>query len=191
MNIEEKHKFFNELGFFTLCNAAPALGRFLKDTIMISSPKTELVSMADIEKEIKDLVYTTVVFNGGEIGETHVFLTEKDAMCLAKYVIKQRLNSEKDVEEWDEFSINAVEEVMNILGGNMTEILTVVFGKGVIIDVPELKYGKDSVELYPKDEELVLNTFTMHLGTGEKIKMKEIAKASYYKELVNQLRNRV
>jgi len=47
------------------------------------------------------------------------------------------------------------------------------------------------MSIYSPNEELVLNTFTLYLGSGEKIKMSEVAKQSYYKELINQLRNRV
>lgn len=191
MKYEERYKFYNELGFFTLCNAAPALGKFLKDTITISSPKTELLYMKDLKMLTDDWVYTTVVFNKQEIGQTHVFLEKEDAIKLANYVIQRRLENAQEVTQLDDFAINAVEEVMNILGGNMTEILTVVFGKGVELDVPEMKYGEDGKSLYEENDELVLNTFSVYLGSNEKIKMKELALQSYYKELVNQLKNRV
>lgn len=191
MNIQEQNKFFNELGFFTLCNAAPAMGKFLKDTITISTPKTKLVKMKDIKKDIYKLVYSKVVFNEGEIGETHVLMTNADAMLLAKYAIKQRFNQEKENNEWDEFSINSVEEIVNILGGNMTEILSVIYGKGIVIDVPELHLKDENKDFYSENEDLVFNKFTIYLGDGTKIEMMELAKQSYYKELLKQLRNRV
>ncbi len=190
MNIEEKHRFFNELGFFTLCNAAPAMGKFLKDTITISSPKTRLVTIGDIKKEISNLIYSKVVFNNGEVGNTHVLVSEKDGMSLAKYVIKQRFNQEKEDNEWDEFAINSIEEIVNILGGNMTEILSVAFGKGVMIDVPELYFNMEK-DLYEENEELIFNEFTIYFGDGNKIKMMELASQAYYNELLKQLRNRV
>lgn len=191
MNFKEKHNFFNELGFFTLSNAAPSLGKFFEDSITISSPMTELIQFKELGYKIKNSVYMTIRFNEGEIGETHVILTERDAMTLAKYAIEKRFNILNETEEWDEFNKNAVEEIINILGGNMTEILTVIFGREVEINVPELTYDNSLQNIYNPEANLVLNTINMYLGENQRILIKELASEDYYMNLVKTLKKRV
>lgn len=192
MDVFEKQKFFNELSFFTLCNAAPTLGKFFDDTITISNPKTEIITLNELEERSAEWVYTTISFNKGEVGNTHVFFSEDDALKLAKYAIEKKLNKVQHQNAWDEISINAVEEVMNILGGNMTEILTVVYGIDVELEVPELNLSTDNLkESFETDESLVFNNFTIHLGNSVILKMKEVAGQEYYEDLVKQLKKRV
>lgn len=192
MGIFEQQKFFNELSFFTLSNAAPALSDFFEDTITISNPKTSIVLLDELKEKTNGWVYATISFNDGKIGETHVLFKEQDAIKLAQYAIHKKLRNMPKSNEWGAMNVNAVEEILNILGGNMTEVLTVVFGEDVEIGVPELEFTTDSMNnKFLKNENLIFNDFTVYLGNEEKIKMKEVAKQTYYEDLVKQLKKRV
>lgn len=192
MSFEKTQKFFNEMSFFTLSNAAPDLGRFFKDTITISTPHTELTTFSQIREKANEMVYASIKFNEGDIGDSHIFFEEKDALLLAQYAIEKKLGERKSIQKWDELSINAIEEVVNILGGNMTEILNVIYGKEIKIDVPELKIKNEKeFQLYHDEEKIIVNTFTVRLGEEKKIKMREMAKQIYYEDLIAQLKKRV
>lgn len=192
MNFDDTQKLFNEMSFFTLCNAAPGLSKFFKEVITISNPRTELATFGEVKERSRELLYTTIKFNDGKIGETHIFFDEEDALKLAEYAIERKLGQDKILDGLNELAIDTIEEFVNILGGNMTEILNVIYGTEINIDVPVLTLNKNrELDLYDDSEKVVFNTFTLRLGPERKIILRELAKQSYYEDLITQLKNKV
>lgn len=192
MSFDKTQAFFNEMSFFTLCNAAPGLGKFFGEPITVSTARTELATFGEIKKRAENWIYSSISFNKGDIGNTHIFFEKKDGLELANYAIEKKLGIKEGAAEWNELSINTVEEVINILGGNMTEILNVIFGEDIEIDVPELFLEmSEPLESCPEERNMVLNTFTLRLGMDRKVTLREMAEQRYYESLISQLKNKV
>lgn len=184
-------QFFNELGFFTISNAAPSLGKFFDEVITISTPQTVVEPYVNIQDKLKNHVFTTIQFNGGALGETYIFLEEKDAFKLADFALTKKGLITQSVTTWDELSVNAVEEIVNILGGNMTDVLTLILGDEVELDVPVLYTGEERPVNFDNDDEVLMNSSVLYLGEGSSIELHEVARKSYYENLIKVLKEKV
>lgn len=193
MNISKiEERFLNELSFFTVCSSSPELGKFFKTQVNISNPNSIICNFSDFKKEQEsNLFFSKISFNNGKLGDLYIVLTEKDALDFSRFAISKRLNKNKESIVWDDFSKSAIEEIMNIMGGNMTEVLSLIFKEEVNIEAPELITFKGAFgNLLANDEKIVVSSFEIDVLEEMNITLFEITPKYFFdKILKNVMKN--
>jgi flagellar motor switch protein FliN len=174
-----------EIGNVSVGGAASSLSDFVHKAVNISIPETKVLSFKEIKKILGDTpIYTKIDYKEGFRGTNLLMLKTEEARQFTEIILKEKLNME--FEEWDSFAENVLSEVFNIMAGNMSTAMSLVFNKNITIEPPQLYKNEEEEEmaLFDDDDELVSVWFDVQVEDKLTLKLVNIVTVQQSQEMI-------
>lgn len=176
-----------EIGNISVGGAATSLSDFVNKLVTISIPDTKLQAFKEIKKQFEPaVVFAKVDYSEGLSGSNILLMKKEEAFNFSKIIVKEKLNI--DLTEWDDFAINALAEMFNIMVGNMSSSMSEMFHKNIKIKTPEIfEEDAQDIAFYNDDEKLITIWFELRIENAFKIKLLKIITIEQAKQMIKIL----
>jgi flagellar motor switch protein FliN/FliY len=176
-----------EIGNVSVGGAATSLSNFVNKIVTISIPETRILTMSEVKKQFEpDVVYAKIDYSLGFSGSNLMLMKKEDALEFSKIVMKEKLGL--DVKEWNDDARNVLNEVFNIMVGNMSSSMSMIFNKHVKIMPPHLYENDMDKENELKEEKLVTVWFDVKIEDALKVRLVKIITIEQSEEMIKMIK---
>lgn len=179
-----------EIGNISMGTAATTLSTLLRNKVVITTPRVDITTMAELGKEYPiPFVAVEVKYTHGLEGVNLLILKEDDVKLITDLMMGgDGTNVSGDISE---LHLSAIGEAMNQMVGSSATSLSTMFDKSINISPPKafvIDFTDESpYDAFDSNEPLVRVAFSMEIGTLLKSEMMQLLPIDFAKELVNNL----
>ena len=177
-----------EIGNISVGGAANSLSVFVNKLVTISIPDTKITTMDELKNSFQpSIVFTQIDYSEGLKGSNFLLMKKEEAFQFVNIILKEKLNQE--LTEWDEYAKGVLAEIFNIMVGNMSCEMSVMFKKNIKIHTPNV-YEKKASEWVPKENEgaVVAIWFEVRLNNEFTFKIVKVVDFDQAKQMIQMLK---
>ena len=179
-----------ELGNISFSSSATALSTLLNQKVEITTPKVNLVTKDDLEKEFPaPHVAVLVEYKEGLEGLNLLVIKNRDAAVIADLMLGgDGLNPNEDL---GEIQLSALQEAMNQMMGSAATSLSTFFDKRIDISPPQIVIldvmSGEGIEYVPKQDIILKVSFQLKVGNLIDSNIMQLLTMDFANNYVNEL----
>ncbi|PGK51580.1 hypothetical protein CN918_27700 [Priestia megaterium] len=184
---KEQLDILSEVGNMTVGQAATSLSDFVNKMVTITIPTTKVYTYKELREEFASSVVTTKIdYTEGFEGSNLLMMQLGDAVDFSKVVTEEKLGNGDTISTWGDLSKVILEEVFNIMVGNMSSGMSDIFNRYIKIGTPVMYVDTEERDtFFPDSETLVAIWFDIRIETDISIRLCNIITISQAQKMLS------
>jgi len=184
---KEQLDILSEVGNMTVGQAATSLSDFVNKMVTITIPTTKVYTYKELREEFASSVITTKIdYTEGFEGSNLLMMQLGDAVDFSKVVTEEKLGTGDTIHAWGDLSKVILEEVFNIMIGNMSSGMSDIFNRYIKIGAPAIYADTEERDLFfPESEVLVAIWFDVRIESDFSIRLCNIITISQAQKMLS------